>query len=672
MRTVTGTSTSLRRAALLALLLGAAGASSPASAAPDPLRIAFVGPVTGPLAKATEESLMGIRAAVEAAAATRAVEVVPFDDAGDAKTAAGHVADARKLKFAAVIAVQTGLTVKAVAEEARQGRTPVLLVGSAPPAPSADPTDPVMFFGPNPVEQALTIAQFLAIHTEKSGLGTYRDCLEPAIVAEDTERGRELADALKRNLGPRQHLTSVVYVPPLGGPSRAQLQLRQKARCDRLVLFGEPDLIDRTQEAARSFGWSVPLFCADGMLSKASAAIHEGKVREANFVEAVPTRAQIKEELPEDTTIKVTPVSELENFWGKRFGSEARFYPRTRNAWLAAWMVVRAAEKARRPQGAELIAALRALAFTREEERERPYIDDMGYVALPQWFLWTMGEKAPERIKPGYLPTRDLGPLLRMKKPQDWDLVPVDEDTKVVWLTFSEKSPAVKSDPARTIEEDMGFLGLGTRGYEAELDPWLLDELMVRTLGKINRLFLKNYDGTFIPGVSFNIHFTFTKPEHLKPSRYWVGVIAGEESMGKDGVPTEGAPGGKVIGSGRVAIYSRWMRHWTAIKDKRLRPPMNREDKKYMDGTYSWGTAWEENLRSDSLRALVDGYASWFAMTGAHEFGHCCGCGHDTESSRSIMNVVDAVGLRDTQACWIPSHVKALETALGRKGAKSR
>jgi hypothetical protein len=265
-----------------------------------------------------------------------------------------------------------------------------------------------------------------------------------------------------------------------------------------------------------------------------------------------------------------------------------------------------------------------------------------------------------------------------MKKPGDWDKVAINDETRIVWLTFGEKEPKIRSDPVRTIEEDMGYLGLGTMGYEGEMDPWLLEELQVRTLGKINRLFLKNYDGTFVPEVSYNIHFTFTEPKDLKANHYWVGIIAGEESLSKEKDPKkaakdeEGQPGGKVIGSGRVGIYSRWMRKYTAIKDAALRPRMNRDDRKYLDGTYSWGTSYEENLRSDAMKCVLDGYSSWFAMTGAHEFGHVAGCGHDTESSRSIMNVVDAVGLRDTQAHWIPIHVKALETSIGRFPGKKK
>jgi hypothetical protein len=339
-----------------------------------------------------------------------------------------------------------------------------------------------------------------------------------------------------------------------------------------------------------------------------------------------------------------------------------------RSGWFAAFVVLKAAAAPRRPEGPrDLVGAIREVAYTRDEERERPVLDETGRAALLHWFTWTTGEKGPEPIKPTYLPTPDLGPLLRTKKVADYDAVPLDEDTKIVWLTFGEKEPKVKGEPARTIEQDLAFLGLNTSNYEAEMDPWILEDLQVRTLWKINRLFLKNHDGTFVPGVSWNIHFTFTKPEKLKPSKYWTGIIAGEMTWDKEkDEPTAGDPGGVSWGS-KVAIFSRWMRYHTAIKGKRLSPRMSREDRPYLDGTYEWGTTYEENLRGDSIRALIDGYASFFSMTGAHEFGHSFGCNHDTESSRSIMNVVDAVGLRDTQAHWIPMHVKALDTALGRK-----
>jgi hypothetical protein len=408
------------------------------------------------------------------------------------------------------------------------------------------------------------------------------------------------------------------------------------------------------------------------MLSKAAASVHDGRVRKANFLLGVPARVQRKEELPPETPSFRTPVEGLFRAVTKRLGAGVPLYSRMRIGWFAAWLVLEASESVRRPAGPELVAGIRALRYSKEEERERPYIDDAGRAALYQWFIWTMGEKGPEPVKATYLPTRDLGPPLRMKHVGDWDRVEINDETRVVWLTFGEKEPKVKGDPPRTIEEDLAALGLNTSGYEAEMDPWLLEELQTRTLGKINRLFLKNYDGTFVPGVSWNIHFTFTKPEKLKPSKYWVGTIAGEMSWDKEkNEPTADDPGGVAKGN-TVWIFSRWMRYHTAISQKALRPRLSREDRKYMDGTYNWGSSLEENFRSGYIRALVDGYSSFFSMTGAHEFGHVAGCGHDTESTRSIMNVVDAVGLRDTQACWIPLHVKALDTSLGRYPGKPK
>jgi ABC-type branched-subunit amino acid transport system substrate-binding protein len=669
------------RLAALALL----GLSSSVAAAPAPIRLCWIGPLSGPLAKAGEESLLGVRGAAEEYGDARPVEVMPFDDKGDPKVAEGLLQDAQKGKFLAVVAMQTGTTVGPLAARARRGHLPVLLVGSAPPPnPTVDPSDPVFFVGGWPVDQALNLCSYLAIHSDKSGLGLYRDCMEPALVHEDTERGRLVADAIARNLGPRQHLSGRVAVPPGEGPAKEVLAKLRAARCDRLLLVGEPDLIPRTAEAAKAIGWSVPFFCADGMLSEAARAIPDGYVLKANFLYGVPTKAQLKSELPADTTLKSVPAEALRSFVEKRRGAGTPIYPRTRNGWFGAWLALRSTESTKSPGGYEKkpearppLETLRRLHYPKDEERECPYLDEIGYATLVQWLVWTMGESGPEPVKPAYLPTRDRGPPMRMKKAADWDAVAVDSETKVVWMTFGEKEPAVKSDPARTIEEDMAALGLGTMGYEGEMDPWLLEELQVRTLGKINRLFLKNYDGTGIPGVSYNIHFTFTKPEKLKPSQYWRGYIAGEVSLSKEKDPKKAAadeenqPGGQAVGN-TAYIYSRWMRKYTAIKDAAFRPRMNRDDRKYLDGTYSWGTTYEENLRSDAMKCVLDGYASWFAMTGAHEFGHVAGCGHDTESSRSIMNVVDAVGLRDSQAHWIPMHVKALDTTLGRWGAGTR
>jgi len=55
------------------------------------------------------------------------------------------------------------------------------------------------------------------------------------------------------------------------------------------------------------------------------------------------------------------------------------------------------------------------------------------------------------------------------------------------------------------------------------------------------------------------------------------------------------------------------------------------------------------------------------ALTTAHECGHLGGLGHDTVTSRSIMNVVDARGLDPGSGEWIPDHVEPLDRSIGHE-----
>ena len=97
-----------------------------------------------------------------------------------------------------------------------------------------------------------------------------------------------------------------------------------------------------------------------------------------------------------------------------------------------------------------------------------------------------------------------------------------------------------------------------------------------------------------------------------------------------------------------------------------LKVPISAKDRTFVNGTYRWGASLEENLRGDSIRALLDGYTQAFGLTGAHECGHMFGCDHDTASPRSIMNVAEAVGLDFEWAEWVRAHLDILATRLGR------
>ncbi|MEZ6009866.1 MAG: hypothetical protein R3F05_19200 [Planctomycetota bacterium] len=71
------------------------------------------------------------------------------------------------------------------------------------------------------------------------------------------------------------------------------------------------------------------------------------------------------------------------------------------------------------------------------------------------------------------------------------------------------------------------------------------------------------------------------------------------------------------------------------------------------------------NRRADEIRCLVDGFASAVGLTLAHEYGHCCGCDHDTEHPTSIMNVLAGAGAGWEDAVWIPRHQQRLTQTLG-------
>jgi hypothetical protein len=149
----------------------------------------------------------------------------------------------------------------------------------------------------------------------------------------------------------------------------------------------------------------------------------------------------------------------------------------------------------------------------------------------------------------------------------------------------------------------------------------------------------------------------------MKPHEYWTTVIAGED-------PDAG--GRAFPGEARCEVYASMLKR-TIFLAHRLEPRLAQEDRQYLNGTYLRGEPYRlMHLRADAIRALVDGYAGSFALTGAHEIGHLAGLGHDTSDPRSIMNVEEGVGLKETQAFFIPSHQEVLTRVLGRYEERKR
>jgi hypothetical protein len=155
------------------------------------------------------------------------------------------------------------------------------------------------------------------------------------------------------------------------------------------------------------------------------------------------------------------------------------------------------------------------------------------------------------------------------------------------------------------------------------------------------------------------VSFTAEKPKG-KANDHWTMVIAGDD-------PDAG--GRAFPGEARCEVYATMLKR-TIFLANRLEPRLAQEDRPYLNNTYLRGAPYRlMHARADQIRALIDGYAGSFALTGAHEVGHMAGLGHDVADPRSIMNVNEGVGLKETQAWFIPGHQEILERTLGRTPA---
>jgi ABC-type branched-subunit amino acid transport system substrate-binding protein len=624
------------RRILCALALGVL-AAGPALGKDDErgYRLAFVGPLSGPLAAAGEEAVFGLTTAAEVRNAAggvsgRKVAIQKFDDRDDPLGIDKALAAAFAAKCDAVVAMPTGRTIAALEAKyaaAKKSKAPTILVGGVGPRLTLERDHPLFFLGPWPVEHAIQVA--IALQAPCASV-------VPGLVVEDTPRGRELEAAIRRNVGPRQTVCGTVWVAAGAAPAPEALAKLRDLRCDRLVVVGEPDLLDATAAAARGLSWKVPFLGAEGTLSKASSVASGATPADVYFVVGAPTRTAGAPPRAILDAIDRTPAA----------GSAP--YPRSVAAYTAAEMLFASSEGLKPPKDAEVVAALRGQRYG-DDESKTTFFDQVGRASLYKWRPWRVGAKGPEPFDPALVPIDGFGTLIRMRTPAFFDAQP---GTKVVWATFGDE----KSSQKRSIEKDLARLHLGTRGYEGDLDALLKDELMARALGKLNRLFLKNEDGTGVPGVSFAISFTDKKPANLKPHDYWTAVIAGDDAD---------AGGRAWPGEGRCEIYSTFLLR-TIFEPNALDPPMGQEDKKFLDGTYVAAPYPLQHLRADRIRCLVDGFAGSFALTGAHELGHLAGLDHDVSDPRSIMNVAEGVGLRETQAVFIPAHSAALEKLLGR------
>jgi ABC-type branched-subunit amino acid transport system substrate-binding protein len=618
-----------------ALALAALSARVDAKEPAHAMSVAFVGPLSGPLAASGEESWLGLAlrlgivdGAVPPALQARSLE--RYDDKGEPEACEKALAAALATKPTVLVCAATGRTLETIEARAKKAKVPTILVGSAGHRPNVDPAHPIVSLAPWPGDLAVEIGKALQAPCAS---------VTPALVVEDTPRGRELEAAIRRNVSPRQTIVGTIWVAGGGVPAYADLAKAKAARCDRLVLVGEPDLVDRTIEELAALSWEVPFLATEGMASAAAKAFAGGAAKGSYVIAGATART------PDGAPRPMLDALE------KQGKGDALVLPRTLIGWTAGDLLVEAWAGGARKAGA-LLAALRVARHGKDEE-EATVLDVTGRCSLWRWRVWQTGAKGLEPVDATWIPSTDYGALFRQRSV---DAYAAEAGTKVVWVTFGDK----QSKAPRTIEKDMADLHLGTRGYEGDLDAAMLEELMARALGKLNRLFLRNQDGTAVPGVSWQISFTAKKPEKAKPSDYWTAVIAGDDAE---------AGGRAWPGEGRCEIYATFLKRTIFLKDA-LEPRMSQEDKTFVDGTYVKTPYRLQHLRMDQIRALVDGFAGSFALTGAHEIGHLAGLDHDTTDPRSLMNVVEGAGLRESHAFFVPAHAAILDRVLGRAPSK--
>ncbi len=606
----------LLRLGLLAGLLGLA--PSVGAAPPKPVVLAVLGNAAdaGRLAGAE----LGARIAAKAAA-TRGplgggVLVESFDDGG---TASGFKRALRKLrsrKPLAVIALPSADLEPRYWKAAGSVRVPWFTLTGLAPDKARSP-DYLLHLGPTPVGQGVEAADATV-----APLAARR----VAVVHERTGFGRALTGAYTRNLSARVQLAGVQAWDPEGAAPGLRALKAFEAEWIYVAMNGAP--LHAFMKAVAASDWRPRLFFADGARDQSLLEAAGAALESAVFLDGPDPEmhGRLGERLIDEVERAEQPLEVVTS----RAYEAAR---RVLTATLAAestklkhvWTALNPME--------ESAGALGPLAF-----------EPFGAVRLYRHTYWRVEDGEYAEWPGGLLPTPGCGPPIGFGRPR---MATLTAKGKLGVLTWG-------GPDKRTIEQDLFEIGLHTKGKHPDLDAIVLEEVHGRAIRIANQLFRRERDGTAIPGWSWGMAFT-TKPpgDAVKKSRQWLAVCAGDHE----------AAGGQAFGTW-VAVYTTFLKR-TMYASRKLDPPISEKDRPLLDGTYRWGTDRSANFRADKIRCLMDGFASAMGLTLSHEFGHLCGCGHDTEHPTSIMNVVAGAGASWEDAVWIPKHQRFVTSTLG-------
>lgn len=576
----------------------------------DRLRVGLLGDLSGPDADANQAILAGASLAAESHAA---IEIVPIDTHDqDRKKLKGLL---KKAKVGALIAVPSGERTDEFVALGRSTRMPTLVATPWEPEFRLDDSDPITHLCAGHVDHAIAAGNY---------------ALQPlaakrvAVVHDGNEKSRALAEAFDRNR-PIPIDDGGIHQAPATPDGAAALGKTLKSDGVDLVFVATGPAAARTiATGMRSEG--PPLLFADGLASSMVATATSSTSR---FLEGAPPY------------FEKGPLERLRNRGDGGSGSEFTRDPLVERGYSAATLLARAVEEAESTHPKKLALTLRVL--TNSFAADSTIFWSWGQLREVEFFVCKRNEKTAERINPLTMPDVGGGTMLRFRESKHYT---IDPDTHMVYLTWGEGDD-------RTIDDDLKNLGLSSRGYEADMDNWVRDEIMARAIAYLHKVFQRNADGTAIPGVSFDVTFGTEMPPGVKPHQIWTVTIAGDDP----------SAWGRAYPPNRAFAYASKLAN-EIYKKYELKPPLQHSDRDYFVYKYRWNTGLEGNLRHDSIRALVDGYASAVAMTTAHEVGHLCGCDHDRESPRSIMNVVDGGGISPLWADWIPKHLAKIAKSM--------
>jgi hypothetical protein len=633
----------MRRAARTAFLLVLAGAV--AAAAPDKVqlpRVVFLGPPDGVLAPMADEFFVGIKAAI-------GNETELTRDWPKKLHAWEPVfADLAKRDVTIAIAAVPDGEVATLDHAAEKAKVPLLVLSHESTKPELDPAHAIFWAGGlRPCDEALEAMSFALVPLSMHA---------PAIFHDRSARGVEAASKCSRLSHFAQKPREPVELPADFGVSDVVGTLGRHVSsvvkegatfstegADGIIYFGGPEGAERLLAACAKAKSDAPVLLGQGAATRSVPSFANGEVANAwclepayfeDYVDAKGSPAP-----PDAPTLALA---------AKETGDH--LYAATILGWRAArWihdairLMPSTGEK--KPEK-RFLAALRGLA--REGARGKQIFENWGHASLARAESWRCAKVRNDppctRQRPTYMPMVGI-PQIGTYASSRFVWEPGSTYVWVHWGTPEE----------RTIEKDLTKLGLNAPDLDPKLREKLVDDLLGRTMSRLNRLFLRNPDGTAIPGLSFNVTFGAEKePAGLKPGHRFEMVMRGDSQIA----------GGVAHGTS-CEVFTTYIERTMYVKDA-IKPPISAADKPYVFGEYKWGTALDSNLRSDRVRALGDGFTQGFSLTGAHEAGHMFGLGHDELTPRSIMNVVEAVGLDFEWGEWIPDHLKVLEARLGR------